>query len=236
MAEPVAAIVIDIEGTTTPIAFVTETLFPYAAQALPDFVRECAGEVEVAAALAAARELAGDPSLTDEAVVGVLLEWIAADRKATPLKTLQGLIWSRGYADGTLRSQFYDDVAPALRRWRRAERRLFVYSSGSVEAQRLLFRHGPPGDLTTLIEGYFDTRVGPKLERQSYARIAGAIGVPASRILFLSDHDGELDAAAAAGWRTASLDRDGIGRSGRHPVHRDFDSVEAAHLDVSAPG
>jgi enolase-phosphatase E1 len=234
MADAIEAVVTDIEGTTTPVTFVTETLFPYSSRALPGFIRAGSARPEVAEQLAAARTLAGAPDLSEAAVVDLLLRWIAEDRKATPLKTLQGLVWAQGYADGTLQSVLYDDVAPSLRKWQEGGLRLFAYSSGSVAAQILLFRHSPYGDLTPLLEGCFDTRLGGKLEPDSYRKLADAIALPPGRILFLSDHEGELDAAAASGLHIACLDRDGTGRSGRHPVHRDFYSVERRHLGTIA--
>jgi enolase-phosphatase E1 len=223
----IKAVVTDIEGTTTPIAFVAEILFPYARRALPDFVRTHRDQPEVAAPLAAARALAGDADLSDADVTALLIGWIDQDRKATPLKTLQGLIWAEGYAAGAFQGQLYDDVPPVLRAWQAAGLRLFSYSSGSVAAQRLLFGHSPAGDLTPLFEGFFDTRLGGKLEPASYAALAAAVALPPRQILFLSDHEGELDAAAASGFATGCLDRDGLGRSGRHPIHRDFRSVAA---------
>jgi enolase-phosphatase E1 len=233
MAETIEAVVTDIEGTTTPVTFVTETLFPYARRALPGFIRDRRALPEVAEQLAAVRSLAGSPTLSDDAVIELLLCWIDEDRKATPLKALQGLVWAEGYAAGDLQSVLYPEVADSLRRWQGAGLRLFAYSSGSVAAQRLLFRHSPRGDLTPLFEEYFDTRLGGKLEAESYRKLAAAIAVPPERVLFLSDHEGELDAAAACGILTACLDRDGTGRSGRHEVHRDFMSVEQRHLASS---
>ena len=223
----IEAIVTDIEGTTTPIAFVAETLFPYARQALPDFVAAHRDRPDVAEQLAATRALAGAPDLSDAAVTALLIQWVDEDRKATPLKILQGLIWVEGYEAGAFQGQLYDDVPPLLHAWQAAGLRLFSYSSGSVAAQRLLFGHSPAGDLTPLFEGFFDTRLGPKLEAASYAALAAAVALPPGQILFLSDHEGELDAAAAIGFATGCLDRDGLGRSGRHPIHRDFRSVVA---------
>jgi len=223
----IKSVVTDIEGTTTPIAFVAETLFPYARQALPDFVRAHRDLPEVAEQLAATRALAGDAGLSDAAVTAILIQWIDEDRKATPLKLLQGLIWREGYEAGAFQGQLYADVPPLLRAWHAGGLRLFSYSSGSVAAQRLLFGHSPAGDLTPLFEGFFDTRLGGKLESASYAALASAVALSPDRILFLSDHEGELDAAAAIGFVTGCLDRDGIGRSGRHRIHRDFRSVAA---------
>ena len=222
----IRAVVTDIEGTTTPVAFVTETLFPYARQALPGFVRAHAGEPAVAAELAAVRETVGDPALGDEDAIGVLLGWIDEDRKATPLKTLQGLIWAEGYAAGAFGRALYDDVPIALAAWRAAGLRLFAYSSGSVAAQRLLFRHGGESDLTPLFDGFFDTRLGGKLLEDSYRKLAEAVSLPPAEILFLSDHAGELDAAAAVGIGTIQLDRSGSGGTGQHhPVHHSFASI-----------
>ena len=224
----IEAIVTDIEGTTTPIAFVAETLFPYARRALPGFIAAHRDRPDVAEQLAAARALAGDQDLSDDAVTALLVQWIDEDRKATPLKILQGLIWIEGYAAGTFQGELYADVPPLLRAWHAAGLRLFCYSSGSVAAQRLLFGHSLAGDLAPLFEGFFDTRLGGKLEPASYAALASAVALPPDRILFLSDHEGELDAAASIGFATGCLDRDGIGRSGRHPIHRDFRSIRSA--------
>ena len=203
MTGPIRAILTDIEGTTSSIAFVTQTLFPYARAAMPTFVA------------AHARELA---PLLDEVraaepgdAVETLRRWIDEDRKATPLKTIQGRIWAEGYASGAFKGHVYPDAARALRAWRDAGRRLFVYSSGSVEAQRLIFRHSDQGDLEPLFSGWFDTTIGPKREAASYVRIAEAIGEEAQAILFLSDVQAELDAAVGAGLRAALIDRTGVG-------------------------
>lgn len=214
---------LDIEGTTTPIAFVHDVLFPYARARLPSLVRERAHEPDVAAELAAVQAQA-----PGQDTLAVLLGWMDADVKATPLKALQGLLWREGYADGTLRGALYPDVAPALRRWRAAGTRLFAYSSGSVEAQRLLFGHSDAGDLLGLFDGFFDTRTGPKRDAGSYRAIAAAAGLPAQAMLFLSDVAEELDAAAAAGLRTCQVVReaDGTRPSGRHPHAAEFGVVE----------
>ena len=222
------AIVTDIEGTTTSIAFVKEVLFPFARRHLPAFVKAHAEEPEVRACLDGARDLAGDPSLSVDGVIAALIGWIDEDRKATPLKTLQGLIWADGYASGELKSHVYDDAAERLRAWHAAGHALFVFSSGSVAAQRLLFGHTSHGDLTGCFSGWFDTTTGPKLQADSYAKIAAAIGRAPGEILFLSDHAGELDAAAAAGLHTACLDRGEvvIPADLRHPRHRSFAEID----------
>jgi enolase-phosphatase E1 len=201
------AILTDIEGTTTSIAFVKEVLFPFARAHLPGHVAAYAADPEVRRCLDDARATAGDPALSDVAVVALLLRWIDEDRKATPLKTLQGLVWAAGYRSGELVAHVYDDAALALRAWHAAGLPLHVFSSGSVAAQRLLFGHTTHGDLTPLLGSYFDTTTGSKLEAGSYRAIARALGLPHEALLFLSDHTGELDAAAAAGMRTICLDR-----------------------------
>ncbi len=214
-------ILTDIEGTTTAIAFVHRTLFPHAREALDGFLRAHADDAQVQAIL---RDVPGEDKPAQ------LRAWMAADAKATPLKALQGLIWRRGYESGALRGHLWPDVAPALRAWHAAGTRLAVYSSGSEEAQRLLFRHSEAGDLEPLFDGFHDTRIGAKREAASYARIAQAWGAAPGDILFLSDVAEELDAAREAGLATCQLVRaeDGTQASGRHLVARDFTEVPPA--------
>lgn len=221
----VKAVLADIEGTTSSIRFVHDVLFPYAARRLPAFLREHADDEEVATLLAEVREEAGEPQADAGRLTQILLQWIAEDRKATPLKALQGLVWEHGYRNGELTGHVYADTAPAFRRWRESGAAIYIYSSGSVQAQQLLFAHSDAGDLTPLIAGYFDTTVGHKQETGSYRAIAGRIGLPAEAILFLSDVTGELDAAAGAGMRTLQLARDEPVRAGKHPLARDFTEV-----------
>ena len=201
------AIVTDIEGTTTPIAFVHETLFPYARAALPDFLSGTPRPAHVEAALAEARRLAGDETLSDRDTVAVLLQWIDEDRKLPPLKTLQGLVWAEGYRSGQIRAPVYDDAAAALRAWYGEGIVLAVYSSGSVAAQKLLFGHSDHGDLTPLFSAWFDLETGSKLDRESYTAIAGALKLPPRDILFLSDNPGELAAAQHAGIAAVGVNR-----------------------------
>lgn len=206
---PIAAIVTDIEGTTTAIAFVHDVLFPYARTNLNGFVAAHGREPAVRAELDAAKREAGDPAMSDEAAVAVLQRWIDEDRKAKPLKALQGMIWAEGYKAGAFQGHVYDDAVDALRTWHDAGKKLYVYSSGSVSAQKLIFGHTKFGDLTPLFSGYFDTTTGPKKEVGSYRKIAAAIGVPASRVLFLSDSADEIVAARDAGMHTVQLRRPG---------------------------
>jgi enolase-phosphatase E1 len=222
----VRAIVTDIEGTTSSLSFVKEVLFPYAARELPGFVRAHGQRPEVRQLLDEARQVAGG-ALEDEQLVATLLRWMEEDRKLGPLKGLQGLMWEAGYRQGDFQGHVYEDVPRRLREWRERGLRLYVYSSGSVHAQKLLFGHTRFGDLTPLFSGYFDTGVGGKKETASYAAIVRALGLPAADVLFLSDVREELDAAAAVGLRTACLVR-GEGPQvdpGPHPVARSFDDV-----------
>ena len=195
------AILTDIEGTTSSIAFVAETLFPYARERLPAFVAAHPDEAAPILAEVAAME-PGDPVTT-------LTRWIDEDRKATPLKALQGMIWADGYREGAFTGHIYADAAAALRRWHEAGIALYVFSSGSVAAQKLLFGHSDAGDLTPLFSGYFDTTTGPKREAASYRAIANAIGLAADEILFLSDTPQEIAAAREAGLSALLIDRDG---------------------------
>jgi enolase-phosphatase E1 len=200
------AILLDIEGTTAPISFVAEVLFPYAAERLAKFVHANAADPEIAAALKETAELEGRALSQDDAIA-VLLGWIKADRKATPLKTLQGKIWREGYESGAIVSPVYPDAVAAMRAWKARGLRLDVYSSGSVEAQILLYRYSEAGDLTPLFTGYFDTRTGAKTEPASYAAIAGLAGVAPSEMVFLSDLPREIAPAAAAGLTAWRIDR-----------------------------
>ncbi len=211
MSLPPAAILTDIEGTTTPIAFVHEVLFPYARARMASFVES------------------GHALLADvpEPRLKTLLGWMDRDEKITALKAIQGVIWDEGYAAGDLKSVLYPDVPPALRRWSKAGLRLYVYSSGSVAAQKLLFGHAPEGDFTPLFQGFFDTKVGPKREAASYAAIARGANITPGEFLFLSDVEAELDAALASGFRTCQLVRpkDQTLASTRHETAADFTQV-----------
>ncbi len=204
----IRAVLTDIEGTTSSLSFVKDVLFPYARAHLAAFVRDHAQDHDVVAQLDAACREAGDPALSQEAVIDRLIAWIDQDRKITPLKALQGMIWENGYRNGDFQGHIYADAEQVLRDWHSRGLVLYVYSSGSVQAQKLLFAHTAFGDLTPLFDGYFDTTVGGKLDAGSYRAIAAAIGVAPVEILFLSDVKAELDAAAAAGCRTVWLVRD----------------------------
>jgi enolase-phosphatase E1 len=222
----IAAIVTDIEGTTSSIAFVHEVLFPYASKMLPAFVREYAQDAHVAELLTAARAEAGEDNVDNERVIELLLQWIREDRKATPLKALQGLIWKRGFEHKDFTGHIYEDAARNLRVWYDNGIDLYVYSSGSVQAQQQLFGYSDAGDLRPLFKGYFDTRIGHKREVSSYKAIIDSIGIAAAKILFLSDIVEELDAARDAGMQTIQLVRDNGIPTDSHLVAHSFDEIQ----------
>lgn len=212
-----AAILLDIEGTTTPIAFVHEVLFPFARAQVESFLTAHWASAEVSADIALLRaEHAADlaqglslPSLNDssretaiESITKYARWLIDQDRKSTGLKSLQGKIWKSGYADGTLKAPVFADVPPALERWQREGLKVGIFSSGSVLAQKLLFAHAENGDLTGFIDFYFDTTTGPKTSSDSYVKIASQMGLATPEFLFISDVVAELDAALTAGMQT----------------------------------
>jgi enolase-phosphatase E1 len=202
----ICAVLLDIEGTTTPISFVFDVLFPYAAQNVGRYLAERRDDPTLQPALRELRAKRDADQWNDawatsefESLAAYARHLMSQDSKFSALKSLQGEIWQKGYASGELRGQVFDDVPIALRRWRERGRSIFIYSSGSVLAQKLIFAHTNHGDLTPLIDGYFDTAVGVKSDRQSYERIAAEIKTEAFQILFISDSLKELDAAHFAG-------------------------------------
>ncbi|MEB3370956.1 acireductone synthase [Saccharopolyspora mangrovi] len=220
--EPIAAewVVLDIEGTLTATSQVHVVLYDYARPRLGPWIDEHPDDPVVTGAVEDIRARAGlAHTATTEEIVSVLHGWMDADQKVPPLKTLQGLIWEHGYAAGELTTTLFDDVAPRLRTWREAGLRLAVFSSGSATGQVAAFSRTNDGDLTGLFEGrHFDTtNAGPKREEPSYRAIAAALGAGPGRIVFFSDVPAELDAAAAAGWRTV-----GIARPGEPCAEADF--------------
>src|SRR5215216_6552346 len=191
----IRAILLDIEGTTTPIAFVHEVLFSYARGHAKEFLASNADADDITRLR---EEHAADLSNGEQppAELAAYVEWlIARDRKSTALKSLQGKIWRQGYEDGSLKSQVFADVPPAFKRWRDRGLRISIFSSGSVLAQQLLFAHTDVGDLTPFIDSYFDTKVGKKGEAESYRKIVEEMGIEPQQILFISDIVAELDAA-----------------------------------------
>lgn len=221
----IRAILTDIEGTTSSLSFVKDILFPYSRARLPEFVRAHRHEPQMAQLLADTAAAAGR-ALDTEAAITQLVAWIDEDRKITPLKALQGLIWEQGYRTGDFHGHVYTDAVARLRAWASEGLRLYVYSSGSVKAQQLLFRYTEYGDLTPLFAGYFDTTIGNKREAAAYERIAHGIGLAPTQILFLSDIREELDAARSAAMRTYWLVRDGaLPPNPPHPIARSFNDI-----------
>ena len=228
LPEGTAAVLLDIEGTTTSISFVYDVLFPYAAARLDEHCSRSHPEPELAAALARLKaeydKEAENAALPPFDAARYARRLMAEDRKSTGLKLLQGVIWEEGYRSGELRGHVYPDVPGALAAWRAAGLRLRIFSSGSVKAQKLLFGHTEHGDLTPLFEGFHDTTTGPKREAGSYAAIAADYGLPPNKILFLSDVREELDAAAASGMRTGLVVRPGNRpvAPGGHAAYKSF--------------
>jgi len=222
-------ILLDIEGTTTDINFVHRVLFPYAAERLTDYVNTHADNAEVQACLQQVKDTVQheEGRLIDQAgAVETLLHWIRIDCKHGALKELQGLIWKIGFEQGDYQGHVYPDVPPALENWQRESIGLGIYSSGSVQAQRLLFGHSVYGDLTPYFSHYFDTQVGGKQEAASYTTIAQKLQLPSTQILFLSDVVKELDAASQAGFQVTQLLRDEDATlSGPYPCVRDFSAL-----------
>lgn len=218
----IRSILLDIEGTTTPINFVYHVLFPFARRRMHDYLSQHWPADEIQNVLVQLREEhAADlraglnpPALqTDVESTREYIYWLMdRDRKSTPLKSLQGKIWQEGYQSGELLSQVFDDVPPALNRWHEQGKQIYIYSSGSVLAQKLLFKHTVAGDLTPILNGYFDTSIGAKQEAESFRRIAACISQSPETILFVSDVLAELHAASTAGMQCVlSL------RVGNHP-------------------
>ena len=232
----IRGVVLDIEGTTTPIAFVHDVLFSYARTHVKNFLEKHSGAEDVNKDLDLLRqEHAADlrngnqpPALTTEleSIVNYVNWLIDLDRKSTGLKSLQGKIWYDGYAEGTLRAQVFPDVAPAFARWRTIGLTISIFSSGSVLAQQLLFAHTEAGDLASFISNYFDTSVGKKGEPESYRRIAEAIGLAPGELLFVSDVVTELDAAREAGMKTALSIRPGNQQQERAEQYQTIESFD----------
>jgi enolase-phosphatase E1 len=240
-SDSIRTILLDIEGTTTPVDFVYQVLFPYARLHMKDFVTEHFSDEEVQSAIAelhqehAQDEPSNPPPLSEKsepsgiAALVSYIHWLMErDKKSTPLKTLQGKIWEAGYRKGDLHGEVYDDVPAAFERWHQQGKTISIYSSGSVLAQKLIFAHTPYGDLTGYIAAYFDTRIGGKKEAESYRQIAERLPGTPSTILFISDVTSELDAARSANLQTLCSVRPGnqpIDKDAEHPIIKSFAEV-----------
>jgi len=226
----IEVILLDIEGTTTPIDFVTETLFPFARKHLESYLINHGSEMgedfeQLAKEHAADVEAGNKPPDGNHRLE--YLQWLMdQDRKSPALKSIQGKIWKQGYESGELKGEVYPDVVPALKRWKDRGIKIYIYSSGSVLAQKLLFGNSNEGDLLPYFEGHFDTEFGGKKEAQSYHNIAKEIGVEEKKICFFSDVQEELDAAATANCKTIHVVRANMVDSDDYEVIGTFDEVE----------
>jgi len=226
------AIVMDVEGTTSSIRFVKDVLFVYAGQFLPDFIRENKDERDVARQLRSMSDKTGISLRDVDGLIAQLLEWMREDKKVTELKMLQGMVWERGYKLGEYQAHIYPDVPDKLAEWRGKDINLYVYSSGSEKAQRLFFRYSKFGDLRLNFAGHFDTTLGPKQATESYIRLAESVALPPDEMLFISDVEAELDAAAEAGMHTLYIvrkeeyDREPADVKSPHTVVGSFEEIE----------
>jgi len=229
-------ILLDIEGTTTPVDFVYKTLFPFASEHMEEFLRVHCQEAKIRDLIAELRQEHGlekwnnqTPEAEIASASNYARQLIAQDRKVTPLKTLQGKIWEEGYRSGELRGEVYEDVPRAFELWKKQGKRIAIFSSGSVLAQKLLFGHSNAGDLRKYIDAYFDTTTGPKREAASYKALGNELGAATGSMLFVSDVTQELDAARDAGMHTALMIRPGSSQptDSRHACIESFDQLFA---------
>ena len=232
-------LLLDIEGTTCPVSFVSEVLFPYAKQSLSSYLNDHQEDLDLKNILQAAeREWDGDPSPDSiklrqatrnqnqnfiDSIKVYFEHLINVDRKSTALKDLQGKIWDNGYRKGEITSHLFNETTECLKRWHRRQLSLSVYSSGSIQAQKLLYRHTNGGDLEHLFDHWFDTHTGNKKECESYRKIAEALHVSCEEVFFLSDSVPELDAASEAGCSVGLAVRDELPENpNAYPIYNDF--------------
>ena len=223
---PIKAILTDIEGTITDIHFVHKILFPYAAEKLPAYLQQRHQDPEIASLIAEAKQIADQTEMSLDQVTAQFLQWMTEDKKITPLKTLQGYIWQQGYEQGDFTGHLYADAMTQLKQWHNQGILLYIYSSGSVAAQKLLIQYSDFGDLTHLFSGYFDTHIGGKKEMASYEKITTELKCLAEQILFLSDIDAELDAAKEVGMQTYCIIRNTHSGVSQHPKAATFAEIK----------
>jgi len=225
----IKAILCDIEGTTTSVSFVYETLFPYFEQHIGRLLTLLHDPVVAECFLQIKQTLQqqGKPDASSADVLAKLRQWVLEDKKETTLKALQGIIWREGYLRRELKGHLYDDVFPAFQAWHQQGISLNIYSSGSVTAQKLLFAHTEKGDLTPILNAYFDTTSGAKREVGSYQNISQSLNLAATDILFLSDIEAELDAAKEAGLNTIQIVRAGTEKGSNHPIAHTFTEISS---------
>ncbi len=217
---PLTFILTDIEGTTTSVSFVYDVLFPYFRNNI-SLLNDLVNEEEVQHAFEQTKRICLEEGRVVEStseIIETLLQWSLEDKKITPLKTLQGILWKKGYETGEIKGHVYEDVEPALKAWKEHGLNMGVFSSGSVAAQKLIFGYSEVGDLCPYFSAYFDTNTGGKRESETYTKIASNLQLSPSEILFLSDIKEELEAADAAGFQTIQLLRDGTSSAWKNTV------------------
>ena len=246
----IRVILLDIEGTTCPVDFVSQTLFPFAQKNLNAALMTRSSDAEIDALVQEAigewlddsdpiskrmlsRTIQQPPSTRE--VEDYLQHLIQSDRKSTTLKELQGKIWKQGYLSGELTSPLFSDVCKQLDSWKHKGITLAVYSSGSIQAQKLLYTHSNEGDITDRFNHWFDTRTGPKLSHQSYTIIAKKLGIQSNEVLFISDHPGECDAARHSGMNTRFCLREGNPHQdpGDHAVVQELCNIDLEKINTA---
>ncbi len=199
------AIILDIEGTVSPISFVKDVLFPYSREKMKDFIKNSKDNPEVKKILEEVKEIE-KKELSEDEIIEILIKWIDEDKKIAPLKEIQGMIWKEGFENGELKAPLYEDAYEKMKTWK-DKYNLYIYSSGSVQAQKLFFSHTTHGNILNWFKDFFDTRIGNKKENQSYKNILSQIGFKPDEVVFLSDNPDEIKAAADAGLNVIKVSR-----------------------------
>jgi enolase-phosphatase E1 len=201
-------ILLDIEGTIAPISFVKEVMFPYSKNKLEKFLKENKDKEEIKKIIEEVEKIEGK-KLTLSEVIEILKRWIDEDKKITPLKDLQGYIWKEGFEKGELKAPIYEDAIKKIKEWKNKGYKIYIYSSGSVQAQKLFFSHTNYGNILNMFDGHFDTKIGNKKDKNSYLKIAKEIGVEPKEIIFLSDDEKEIESSIEAGLKGIKVSRKG---------------------------
>lgn len=231
----IKAIITDIEGTMTDIAFVHRILFPFSRKVMPQFINQNRTHPLVELELNRIRRHINQPNASLETVINQLIAWIDTDQKIPALKQLQGFIWKSGFENGEYTGHIYPDAHENFTQWIKSGIKLYIYSSGSAQAQQLLCKYSDFGDIRAMFSGYFDTEVGPKQSPESYQTILNQLELPGEEVLFLSDVVAELDAAKACDINTILINRDNTAHEPHsHTTCQDFNQINLAALDTQA--